>query len=244
MRLFSVCSVDTRLTQPANPNALRPRVFLTHNAAHAVSVFFAGLLLTMIIMESFEEVLAANVELSFFVPLIVGHAGNTGSQAVSTVIRALALDEASLKDSTTITRKEFITGGAIGVCLAAFAYPLGVHFAGLPLRVMFSVALALPAVSCVANLIGAGLPLVCFKFDLDPAVIAAPMMTTMVDCSGIMTYLVISGMVIGEQTKEGLEELEAHIEQELETDFETAPCAEIGEGAAAAAAAAAGAFSY
>ena len=61
-----------------------------------MSVFFAGLLLTMIIMESFEEVLAANVELSFFVPLIVGHAGNTGSQAVSTVIRALALGEAYL----------------------------------------------------------------------------------------------------------------------------------------------------
>ena len=61
-----------------------------------VSVFFAGLLLTMIIMESFEEVLAANVELSFFVPLIVGHAGNTGSQAVSTVIRALAVGEAFL----------------------------------------------------------------------------------------------------------------------------------------------------
>lgn len=119
-----------------------------------MSVFFAGLLLTMVIMESFEEVLAANVELSFFVPLIVGHAGNTGSQAVSTVIRALALNEATLADSKAISTKEFFSGGAIGLCLAAFAYPLGVHIADIPLRVMFSVALALPAVSCVANLIG------------------------------------------------------------------------------------------
>ena len=69
----------------------------------AVSVFFAGLLLTMVIMESFEETLSENVELSFFVPLIVGRAGNTGSQAVSTVIRALALGEATLGDSIHIT---------------------------------------------------------------------------------------------------------------------------------------------
>ena len=139
-----------------------------------LSVFFAGLLLTMVIMrayicslpfeilplfkllactavtESFEEVLEANVQLSFFVPLIVGHAGNTGSQAVSTVIRALALSEAALCDSCHITRKEFLAGGAIGLFLASFAYPLGVWIAGIPLRVMFSVAVSLPCVSCVS----------------------------------------------------------------------------------------------
>eukprot|EP01046_Picozoa_sp_COSAG06_P058904 COSAG06_NODE_12000_length_1437_cov_1.331091_2_plen_83_part_00 len=78
----------------------------------AVAVFFVGLLFTMIIMESFEEILAQNVALSFFVPLIVGHSGNTGSQSVSTVIRALALSEAKLSDSLHIIRKEFLGGGA------------------------------------------------------------------------------------------------------------------------------------
>ena len=188
-------------------------------------MFFAGLLLTMIIMQSFEEVLEANVELSFFVPLIVGHAGNTGSQAVSTVIRALALGEAFLTDALHITRKEFLAGGAIGACLAAYAFPLGVYFGGIPIRVMFSVAVSLPAVSCVANLIGAGLPLICEKFSLDPAVIAAPMMTTMVDCSGILTYLWISGLVIGEETEERLEELD----EEIRAELGEAPCSAEGQ---------------
>ena len=74
-------------------------------------MFFVGLLFTMIIMESFEEILAQNVALSFFVPLIVGHSGNTGSQSVSTVIRALALAEAKLSDSIHILQKEFFAGG-------------------------------------------------------------------------------------------------------------------------------------
>lgn len=183
-----------------------------------LSVFFAGLLLTMIIMQSFEEVLEANVQLSFFVPLIVGHAGNTGSQAVSTVIRALALAQAALSDSLHITRTEFIAGGAIGLYLAVWAYSLGHWVFGLPLRVMFSVAVSLPSVSCVANLIGAGLPLICEKFNLDPAVIAAPMMTTLVDCSGILTYLMISQFIMG-SPEANLEAEMHHIQEELRDEY-------------------------
>ena len=225
--------VGWRASQPPTAALLRI-LLLTHDAGRVVSVFFAGLLLTMVIMESFEETLSENVELSFFVPLIVGHAGNTGSQAVSTVIRALALGEATLGDSIHITTKEFITGGVIGICLGVFSYPLGVYISGLPLRVMFSVAVSLPAVSCVANLIGAGLPLCCEKLQLDPAVIAAPMMTTMVDCSGILTYLIISGFVIGHPTEEHLEAMEAHLEREIEEQYGVAPCAGLLEGGDAA----------
>eukprot|EP01043_Picozoa_sp_COSAG02_P002273 COSAG02_NODE_52_length_44175_cov_97.989654_5_plen_636_part_00 len=67
---------------------------------------------------------------------------------------------------------------------------------------MFSVAVSLPCCSCVANLIGAGLPLICEKFQVDPAVIAAPCMTTLVDCVGILTYLKISGIIIGTNEEE------------------------------------------
>lgn len=104
-----------------------------------------------------------------------------------------------------------LTPCRIGLALASFSYPLGVHVSGIPLRVMFSVAVALPCVSCIANLIGAGLPLICEKFQVDPAVIAAPCMTTLVDCVGILTYLYISGIIIGvaapeEEEGEGGEE--------------------------------------
>eukprot|EP01046_Picozoa_sp_COSAG06_P058903 COSAG06_NODE_12000_length_1437_cov_1.331091_1_plen_81_part_10 len=74
---------------------------------------------------------------------------------------------------------------------------------------MFSVAVALPCVSCIANLIGAGLPLICEKFQVDPAVIAAPCMTTLVDCVGILTYLYISGLIIGAPEEEGEEDPQA-----------------------------------
>ena len=70
--------------------------------------------------------------------------------------------------------------------------------------------------------------LCCEKLQLDPAVIAAPMMTTMVDCSGILTYLIISGFVIGHPTEEHLEAMEAHLEREIEEQFGVAPCADLG----------------
>ena len=161
-----------------------------------LQVFFIGLLFVVVIMAGFEETIKANPQLSFFVPLIIGHAGNTGSQSVSTIIRALALDEVKLSHVWKVVLKESISGASVGLFLGMCVY-FGAFLIELPERVALAVALSLPVCSWVANLTGSLIPILCVQIDLDPAVIAAPLMTTIVDCAGIAAYLAIAGVCLG-----------------------------------------------
>jgi hypothetical protein len=95
-----------------------------------LTVFFVGLVLAALVVEEFEDVLTANVELSYFVPLLIGHGGNTGSQSVATVIRAMALKQISTRDAWVVVYKEsaagFVMGAFLGVLVRSmlcFAFP-------------------------------------------------------------------------------------------------------------------------
>ena len=123
---------------------------------------------------------------------------------MSTVIRAITLKEVGLKDAGMIFRRECITGGIIGLMLGLMQFPFAAM--GLSVKVGLTVALSLPTVSVLANLFGGGLPLLCDKAGLDPAVIAAPLMTTMVDCAGILAYLMIAQAVFGDEIENSDEE--------------------------------------
>jgi hypothetical protein len=82
-----------------------------------LTVFFVGLVLAALVVEEFEDVLTANVELSYFVPLLIGHGGNTGSQSVATVIRAMALKQISTRDAWVVVYKESAAGFVMGAFL-------------------------------------------------------------------------------------------------------------------------------
>lgn len=86
-----------------------------------LTVFFVGLVLAAVVVERFEDLLTSEVELSYFVPLLIGHGGNTGSQSVATVIRAVALKQISPRDMLSVLFKEAVAGVLMGAFLGFLA---------------------------------------------------------------------------------------------------------------------------
>eukprot|EP00879_Flechtneria_rotunda_P009902 GHRR01010355.1.p1 GENE.GHRR01010355.1~~GHRR01010355.1.p1 ORF type:complete len:220 (+),score=53.57 GHRR01010355.1:778-1437(+) len=165
-------------------------------------VFCIGLLLAAVVVEQFEDVLAGHVELSFFVPLIMGHGGNTGSQSVTTVIRALALKQVTNKDVVRVVAKEAtagcMMGAVLGLCILAFSWV----WSGISLQVGAAVSIALPLVSLWANGLGALLTLLADRLHFDPAVTSVPFMTTIVDSTGLIIYFYIAKWMLGFNSSE------------------------------------------
>jgi cation transporter-like permease len=160
--------------------------------------FCAGLLLAALVVEQFEDVLERHVELSFFVPLIMGHGGNTGSQSVTTVIRALALRQVhAQRDAARVVLKEAGAGAMMGALLGIAILAFSFAWPGISPGVGAVVAVALPLVSLVANGLGALLTCTADRLRLDPAVTAVPFMTTLVDSLGLVIYFFLARAMLG-----------------------------------------------
>ena len=154
--------------------------------------FLFGLLLCANVMREFEGLLARELELAFFVPLLIGHGGNSGGQTVSTVIRALGSGMSKLSDAPRIIVKEAAAGCMQAIVLASALAP-SLHFGmGISIEVTTIVSLTLPCLGFGANALGASLPFLISWLGFDPAVIVGPLMTTTVDSCGLMTYLGIA----------------------------------------------------
>lgn len=160
-------------------------------------VFCIGLLLAALVVEQFEDILEHHVELSFFVPLIMGHGGNTGSQSVTTVIRALALKQVTNRDVVKVVLKEAgagcLMGSILGLCVLGFSFV----WSGISTQVGATVAMALPLVSLWANGLGALLTMLADRLKFDPAVTSVPFMTTIVDSTGLVIYFYIAKWMLG-----------------------------------------------
>ncbi|EEH55937.1 Mg2+ transporter-e family [Micromonas pusilla CCMP1545] len=161
-----------------------------------LTVFFVGLVLAALVVEEFEDVLTANVELSYFVPLLIGHGGNTGSQSVATVIRAMALKQISTRDAWVVVYKESAAGFVMGAFLGVLVYLLALCWDGLDPIVGLVVAISLPLVSLWANMLGGVLPLAATHLGYNPAVTTAPLMTTIVDSSGLVIYFLTAKAIM------------------------------------------------
>jgi len=158
-------------------------------------VLFLGEMLTATAMGFFEKEIARAVVLALFVPLIISSGGNSGSQASTLVIRALALGELTLKDLWRVLRREVISGFALGCILAvigflrislwsAFSNLYGPHW----LLVALTVALALIGVVLWGTLVGSMLPFILRRLGFDPATSSAPFVATLVDVTGLVIY--------------------------------------------------------
>ncbi|KAI8468226.1 MAG: hypothetical protein J3K34DRAFT_523121 [Monoraphidium minutum] len=159
--------------------------------------FCAGLLLAALVVERFEGVLEQHVELSFFVPLIMGHGGNTGSQSVTTVIRALALKQVTNRDVARVVLKEAGAGCMMGAVLGLAILAFSGVWSGISTEVGAAVAIALPIVSLWANGLGAFFTLLADRYGFDPAVTSVPLVTTMVDTTGLVVYFYIAMLILG-----------------------------------------------
>jgi magnesium transporter len=146
-------------------------------------------------MSVFEESLASAVALAFFVPLVIGTAGNTGAQSATTITRAMAVGEVRLEDLPPVVLREVSTGLLLGATLALVAsIPIGLL---VEPEIGLIVGLTLLTACTLASLIGSALPLVAKRIGLDPAVVSVPLITALIDASGLLVYFLIAGLVLG-----------------------------------------------
>lgn len=130
-------------------------------------------------------------------PLLIGHGGNTGSQANATAIKALALGQVKPADHALVVRREALAGGAMGAVLGATVYAASFVWVSLPRAVALTVAVSLPIVSMWSNALGGGVPLAMAAAGFNPAVSSAPLVTTVIDASGLAIYLSLAKVIMG-----------------------------------------------
>ena len=164
-----------------------------------VSATFTGMIIT-----SFEGALAAQAALTAFIPMLMGTGGNSGSQSSVTIIRALSLDELRMSDLPRVIWKEIRTAVLCGVALAVVCFAkiwlvdrLLLGNPEITLMVDAVVCLALLATVIAAKLVGAVLPLCAKALKLDPAVMASPFITSIVDALSLLLYFLFARMLLG-----------------------------------------------
>nr|MBP6602940.1 magnesium transporter [Verrucomicrobiales bacterium] len=160
-------------------------------------------MLTATAMAYFEGEIVKAVVLATFVPLIISSGGNSGSQAATLIIRAMALGELQLRDWWRVIRREMISGLVLGLILCAvgmmritawamFTDIYGEHWFLIALTVGFS----LIGVVLWGTISGSMLPFLLRRLGLDPATSSAPFVATLVDVTGLVIYFVIAGYVL------------------------------------------------
>lgn len=148
------------------------------------------------VLRLFESELAQVVALSFFIPLLIGTGGNTGAQTVSTIIRALALREIRLRDTWRVIVRELSSGFLLGLALGIFGFGRALLWGTEPMLAVV-VGLSVLAICTWANTIGSLIPLLASRFKIDPAIVSAPLITTLVDATGLFIYLTIARVLLG-----------------------------------------------
>ncbi|MDD5953747.1 MAG: magnesium transporter [Firmicutes bacterium] len=164
-----------------------------------VSATFTGLIMT-----AFEDALAAQIALSAFIPMLMGTGGNSGAQSSVTVIRGLSLDELDFRDIGTILWKEVRTAFLCGICLAIVCFvkiwlvdKLLMGNSNITLMVDMVVCLALAVTVVLAKLVGCMLPMGAKALKLDPAVMASPFISTIVDALSLLVYFLFAKALLG-----------------------------------------------
>lgn len=169
-------------------------------------VLFLGELLTASVMQYFEDQLARVIVLALFLPLMISSGGNSGSQASTLVIQAMATGEVKLKHWLKVFKREIISGLSLGVILGVIGF-LRIFiwhnlfpslYGDIWQLVGFTVAFALIGIVLWGSLVGSMLPFILKKLKQDPATSSAPFVATIVDVTGLIIYLTIAGLIFGE----------------------------------------------
>jgi magnesium transporter len=158
-------------------------------------VLIAAATLTVNVLDYFEDTLNEVVALALFVPLLIGTAGNTGAQAATTVVRAMAVGDVRFRDLPRVVGRECLVGVLLGTALAAVGFVPASLVAGADIAIVL--ALALVVVCTLATTAGAFTPMIAKRAGLDPAVVSAPFITTFVDATGLVVYFLIARAVLG-----------------------------------------------
>ncbi|HEX2933031.1 MAG TPA: magnesium transporter [Candidatus Binatia bacterium] len=180
-----------------------PLLRMIRKRAGWLAALFLGEMLTATAMGQFEAEIARAVVLALFVPLIISSGGNSGSQATTLVIRAMALGEIRLRDWFRVIRRELVTGLGLGLILASIGLArilvwqmlfdsYGEHYIAVALTVAFS----LVGVVLWGSLTGSILPFILRALGFDPASASAPFVATLVDVTGLVIYFTVAAVVM------------------------------------------------
>lgn len=182
------------------PYVKTPFLSLIKKRSGWLIILFIGEMLTATAMGYFDKEIAKAVVLALFIPLIISSGGNSGSQAATIIIRAMALKEISLKDWWYVMKKEFFSGILLGSVLGAIGffritiwqlagwYDYGEHWN----LMAWTVGVSLVGVVLWGTLSGSFIPMILKKLGLDPATASAPFVATLVDVTGIVIYFMVA----------------------------------------------------
>lgn len=180
-----------------------PLLRMIQKRAGWLAALFLGEMLTATAMGQFQAEIARAVVLALFVPLIISSGGNSGSQATTLVIRAMALGELRIRDWWRVMRREFITGLGLGTILASIGLARILVWQGLfnaygehYFLVAMTVALSLIGVVLWGSLIGSILPFILRGLGFDPASASAPFVATLVDVTGLVIYFTVAATIL------------------------------------------------
>lgn len=169
-----------------------------------LTVLFIGEMFTATAMSRYEKDIERLVILAVFIPLIISSGGNSGSQAASLIIRALALHQLRLSDWWRVLRREIVSGLALGTILGAIGilrilvWPnrqqtFGDHY----ILIAITVSTSLVGVVLWGAITGSMLPFILRRFNLDPATASTPLVATLVDVTGLVLYFTLANLILG-----------------------------------------------
>ncbi len=152
---------------------------------------------TSIIITRFESALAAQVVLTAFIPMLMGTGGNSGNQACVTIIRGLSLGDIEFEDLVKVVWKEVRVAVLCGVTLSAVNFLKLIYFDQVTIEIAAVVSITLVGTVLVAKLVGCSLPMLASRTGLDPAVMASPFISTIVDAMSLLIYFSIATTLLG-----------------------------------------------
>lgn len=158
-------------------------------------ILFVAEAYTSSVLKHYEDTLSEQIALSFFIPLLIGTGGNTGSQTVTTLVRALAVGEVQFQDMFKVFKKEVSTGFFLGITMASVAI-VRAFILGVSMNIGAVVALSALFIVIWASVVAAILPMVLHKIKIDPAVVSGPFITTFVDGTGLIIYFTLAKIIL------------------------------------------------
>lgn len=159
-------------------------------------LLFLTATLTGSVMRLFEDLLQSVVALAVFVPLLIGTGGNAGSQTTAILIRELATGQVELGDALRVWLHEAAVGLLLGLGMAVVAYTRAITWESDP-ALALTVSIAIMGIVLWATSIGSLLPLIAARLKIDPTVVSGPVMSTLVDATGLFIYFSIARLVLG-----------------------------------------------
>ncbi|MBS3995423.1 MAG: magnesium transporter [Alkaliphilus sp.] len=184
--------------EPSEAEYLSTNIFkLAKNRITWLMILMISATFTGRIIQRFDDVIQAVVVLASFIPMLMDTGGNAGSQSSTLIIRGLALGEIKSKDIFKVVVREFAVSIVVGIVLAGINFIRIFYFEKTDLGISITVTITLFITVVMAKVIGGMLPIIARKLKVDPAIMASPLITTIVDAGALIIYFSLASWILG-----------------------------------------------